>query len=249
MRALAIARKDFKELPAYFKFSIFLLPAVLVFMVSLLVLASGSEEAATELPNIPDSVFPPGLTDVEKSIFFAVNFMAPPFFLMLATVLPITIAADAFAGERERKTLEALLVLPLSSKDLFFGKCLLPLAYGFGASLSAFAVITAIVKLSFPSASLAMPNPTWLVLVFLAVPAFSLLGILVELIISTRVDRTYYAMQMGSLMILPIMILVVGGVTGVLIMGPMLLLALSGGILLLDYVLIQIGSDSLSKGL
>ncbi len=249
MRALAIARKDFRELPGYFKFSIVLVPAVLIFIVSMMILASASEDAATELPNLPDSVFPPGLTDMQKSIYFAVNFMAPPFFLMLATMLPVTIAADAFAGERERKTLEALLALPLSNMDLFFGKCLLPLAYGFGASLAAFAVISAVVSLSFPGGSVSVLNASWIVLVFLAVPAFSLLGILVELMISTRVDRTYYAMQMGSLIILPMLIFVIGGVTGTLIMGPMLLLALSGGIFLLDFILIQIGSDLLSRGL
>jgi hypothetical protein len=58
----------------------------------------------------------------------------------------------------------------------------------------------------------------------------------------------YYAMQIGSLIILPMLILVIGGVSGMFVMGPMLLLVLSLGIFLLDYILIQIGADSLAGG-
>ena len=249
MRALAVARKDFHELPGYFKISILVLPATMIFLAAVLILAAGSTEAISELPDLPSSILPPGLSDLEKSLYFTVNFMVPPFFLMLASMLPVTIAADAFAGERERKTLEALLAVPMSNRDLFFGKALFPFSYGFGSSLVAFVIITLMVKLSFPEASISMPNASWLILVFLAVPAFSLLGILVELMISSRVDRTYYAVQIGSVVMLPLIVLVLGGVTGFILLGPLLLLILSGCVFLLDYILIQIGSDSLAKGL
>jgi ABC-type Na+ efflux pump permease subunit len=249
MRALAVAKKDLRELPGYFKISIVILPVVLTFVVGMFIFIAGSEDATADMPQIPETVFPPGLSDIDKSIYFAVNFMAPPFFLMLSTILPVTIAADAFAGERERKTLEALLALPMRSRDLFFGKSLLPFAYGFGASLASFIVITVIFHLRYPDTAVSMPNATWLVLIFLAIPAFCLLAILMELIISTRVDRTYYAVQMGSLIVLPMLVLVVGGVSGILVVGPVLLLALAGGVFLLDYVLLQIGADSLSRGL
>ncbi len=249
MRAVAVARKDLRELPTYFKISIVIVPLILIFVVTMLIFGSSTTDEMGELPDLPESIFPAGLDAREKSIYFAVNFMAPPFFLMLATLLPITIAADAFAGERERKTLEALLAIPLSPRDLFFGKALLPFTYGFGASLAAFLVVTTVVNFGFADVSVRMPNASWLILVFLAVPAFSLLGILVELILSTRVDRTYYAMQIGSLLILPLLVFAIGGISGILLMGPFLLLILSAGVFLLDYVLIQIGSDSLSRGL
>jgi ABC-2 type transport system permease protein len=249
MRAIAVAKKDLRELPGYFKISIVILPGTIIFLAAVLILAAGSPEAVSEIPNIPPSVFPPGLTDMEKSLYFYLNFMILPFFLMLATILPVTIAADAFAGERERKTLEALLAVPMSNRDLFLGKALLPLSYGFGSSLVAFVIITLIVKLSFPDAAISMPNASWLILIFLAVPAFSLLGILAELIISSRVDRTYYAVQIGSLVMLPLLVFVFGGVTGFLLLGPGLLLVLSGAVFLLDYILMQIGSDYLAKGI
>ena len=137
----------------------------------------------------------------------------------------------------------------MSSRDLFFGKSLLPLSYGFGASLVAFLFTTVLVNVGFPDAAVSMPNLTWLILVFLAVPAFSMLGILIQLLISTRVDRTYYAVQIGSLIILPILVLVIGGISGVLLIGPSLLLMITGGVVILDYILIQMGSDSLSRGL
>ncbi|MBU7004474.1 MAG: ABC transporter permease [Theionarchaea archaeon] len=249
MRALSVAKKDWRELPGYFKISTIIVPAMMIFVIGTFIFTAGTSDAIEDLPNLPDSLFPPGSTDLDRSLYFAVNIMAPPFFLMLATMLPITIAADAFAGERERKTLEALLVVPMSSRDLFLGKSLLPLAYGFGASLVAFLVTTIMVNVGFPDATISMPNLTWLILIFLSVPAFSMLGILVQLLISTRVDRTYFAVQIGSLIILPILVFFIGGITGILLMGPTLLLAVTGGIVLLDYILFQIGSDSLARGL
>jgi ABC-type Na+ efflux pump permease subunit len=249
MRAIAVARKDLWELPTYFKMSILVVPLIMVSVVTMLIYGASTSEGIDDMPDLPDSLFPAGLSPGEKSIFYAVNFMAPPFFLMLATMVPITIAADAFAGERERKTLETLLALPLSSKDLFIGKALLPLSYGFGSAVAAFILISIATNLILDGAAIAMPGPNWLVLIFVSVPAFSLLAILVELMLSTRVDRTYYAMQIGSLIILPMLILVIGGVSGMFVMGQMLLLVLSLGIFLLDYILIQIGADSLARGL
>lgn len=249
MRALAIARKDFRELPGYFKISTIMLPAMMIFVISTFIFSAGSSDAIEDLPGLPDSLFPPGSTDLDKSLYFSLNILAPPFFLMLATLLPITLAADAFAGERERKTLETLLALPMRSRDLFLGKTLLPLSYGFGASLVTFLVITILVNVSFPDSTITMPNLTWLVLIFVTVPAFSLLGVLIQLLISSRVDRTYFAVQIGSLTILPILVLFIGGITGILLLSPALLLIVAGGVFLLDYILMQLGSDSLSRGL
>ena len=94
MRALAVARKDFKELPGYFKISTIIMPAMMIFIIATFIFSAGTSEAIEDLPNLPESLFPPGSTNLDKSLYFAVNIMAPPFFLMLATLAPITIAAE-----------------------------------------------------------------------------------------------------------------------------------------------------------
>lgn len=44
--------------------------------------------------------------------------------LLPAVIIPSTLVADLFAGEKERKTLETLLSAPIRFKDLFWGKVL-----------------------------------------------------------------------------------------------------------------------------
>lgn len=44
--------------------------------------------------------------------------------LLPAVIIPSTLIADLFAGEKERKTLETLLSAPIAFRDLFWGKIL-----------------------------------------------------------------------------------------------------------------------------
>jgi ABC-type Na+ efflux pump permease subunit len=55
--------------------------------------------------------------------------IAPPF-LVLPLMLSCIIAAEAFVGEKERKTLEALLYTPATDGELFLGKALAALIPG-----------------------------------------------------------------------------------------------------------------------
>lgn len=49
-------------------------------------------------------------------------YMMAGIILVLAGLIAVVRGSDAFAGERDRETLEALLVSPVSSEDLAFGK-------------------------------------------------------------------------------------------------------------------------------
>ena len=61
------------------------------------------------------------------------GYLLAPLFLIVPLMVSAVLAADAFAGEKERRTLEALLHLPISDRDLFLAKLL-------GAFLPAMAV-------------------------------------------------------------------------------------------------------------
>ena len=52
------------------------------------------------------------------------GYLLAPLFLIVPLMVSAVLAADAFAGEKERKTLETLLHLPISDRDLFFAKVL-----------------------------------------------------------------------------------------------------------------------------
>ena len=56
-------------------------------------------------------------------------------FQLFPAVIASMIAADAFAGERERKTLETLLATPISTVSIFLGKTLAAVAFAVLVSL------------------------------------------------------------------------------------------------------------------
>ena len=64
------------------------------------------------------------LSVVQVVALYAFRYMFAPMHLILPIMTSSVIAADAFAGERERKTLEALLYTPTSDFELLLAKML-----------------------------------------------------------------------------------------------------------------------------
>ena len=100
----------------------------------------------------------------------------PPLFLLVPYMVANVIAADSFAGERERKTLEALLYTPPTDAELFLAKVLT----GWLPSLAVAVVGFVLFALAINSAAwpvmgrIFFPSPTWLVLVVWIVDALLL---------------------------------------------------------------------------
>ena len=78
------------------------------------------------LSNLPGDVAKPILRlPVRQQLVVLVNgYLLAPLFLLVPLMVSAVLAADAFAGEKERKTLETLLHLPLAERDLFIAKLL-----------------------------------------------------------------------------------------------------------------------------
>ena len=52
------------------------------------------------------------------------GYLMSPLLLVIPLMVSAVLAADAFAGEKERRTLEVVLHLPISDRDLFLAKVL-----------------------------------------------------------------------------------------------------------------------------
>ncbi|HEY6912074.1 MAG TPA: ABC transporter permease [Myxococcales bacterium] len=71
-----------------------------------------------------------------------------PLFFIFPSILTASVAADAFAGERERKTLETLFSTPLRDSAIFYGKAAWAVFYSLAITFLALAcgVITALLR-------------------------------------------------------------------------------------------------------
>jgi ABC-type transport system involved in multi-copper enzyme maturation permease subunit len=110
------------------------------------------------------------------------------------------VAADAFSGERERRTLETLLATPLRASSIFLGK--IASAATFAVTVSWASVLTAIVAANTKSgmASLLLPRPEELFWVAGVSLAFSLLTASLAAGISLHLTVARSAQQVASML-------------------------------------------------
>lgn len=111
------------------------------------------------------------------------------FSFWVPTIMVTPVVADAFAGERERRTLETLLASRLSSLSILLGKFALALSYGLASMLLLVAISHATALLALPDdLKSRYPPPgygAWLLvsttIAFLIVALFAGLGMVVSI--------------------------------------------------------------------
>jgi ABC-2 type transport system permease protein len=155
---------------------------------------------------------------------FVLEIFLAPLFLLVPLIVATVIAADSFAGERERGTLEALLHTPTTDRELLTAKFLASWIPAVSVALIGFAVYTVLANLLAwrTLGRVFFPNPTWLLLAFWVAPGIAGLGLSVMVIASSRVRSLQAAHQIGSLVVLPILLLLIAQITGVLLFNPRL---------------------------
>ena len=155
---------------------------------------------------------------MESMIVIMLGFMLAPMFLILPLMYSTVIASESFAGERERKTIEALLYTSASDADLLLGKLAVAAIPALAVTWLGFAVYTLILNIA-PFAyfqRIWFPLPTWWPLIFWITPAVVVFGIALTVIISARVQNFLGTYQSSSSVVLLVVALFAGQMSGVL---------------------------------
>lgn len=172
------------------------------------------DELAGALPGNFDDVPP------EELVFEVVlGFLLAPLFLIVPLMVSAVLAADAFAGEKERKTMEGLLHLPISDRDLFLAKIVgafIPALLISWLGFLAFAIIAN--GVAWPVMErIFVPTKLWLVMILWVAPAVATFGLGVMVRVSARARTTQEATQLGGAVILPLIFLALGQASGLLL--------------------------------
>ncbi len=182
-------------------------------------------------------------------VYLMINYLFAPLFLMVPVMVSSIVAAAAFVGEKEKRTLETLLFSPLSEMELFWGKMLAAFVPAVAVSWVGFLLFTAeFMALGAPLFGRPVPPaPHWLAIVLCLVPALSLLMVFLNVLVSAKVKGFQEAQQLSVLVILPILFLLYGQLGGVVFLGTPLLLACGVGVFALDAVLIRFAVKSFNR--
>lgn len=253
----AIARKDLKEVrqnkaawgPAIAVPLIFAILMPILFIILPQVIPV--EDMQRELGDINDLIrkLPPamavlfnGLNLEQMFVLYMAGFMLAPLFLIMPLMFSTVVGADSFVGERERKTMEALLYTPATDLELFLGKVLASVIPAITLSWLTYLVYIIVVNVaSFGLfGRIWFPLPTWWPMMFWLTPALAVLGISATVMISARVKTFMEAYQLSASLVVLVLALVVGQVTGVLILGVGTVLLIGSLIWIIDAILIYI---------
>jgi ABC-2 type transport system permease protein len=170
------------------------------------------------------------LPEAERLVVLVLGYLLSPLLLVIPLMVSAVLAADAFAGEKERRTLETLLHLPIRDRDLFVAKVLG--AYGPALALSWGALLYLVVanSVAWPvTGRLVVPFSQWALMMLWVSPAVAAAALGLLVVVSSRAKTTQEANQLGGAVVLPL-IFVAATQASALLLAPPWVVAVGGAV-------------------
>jgi ABC-2 type transport system permease protein len=142
-------------------------------------------------------------------------------FLIMPAYVPLSIATFSIVGEKQTRSLEAVLATPIRTGELLTGKAIAAVVPGVITSWIAYAVLIGLGALMLgPALAAVLADASWLAAVFLLGPIIGLLSCVAGIIVSSRVNDPRVAQQIGGVVILPIVGIALIQAIGGYLLGP-----------------------------
>lgn len=176
-----------------------------------------------------------------EAIRLVFNYMLPVFFLIIPTMAASIMSASSFVGEKEKHTLETLLYCPLPLRQIFRAKVLASFFLSMIVSFVSFAAMLLVLEseIFFFAGAFLVPDIRWLPVMLLLSPAISMIAITLIVRLSAKAQSVEDAQQGAAFLLIPILLLLAGQFTGVLLISTWVLLGLGGLCALLAFLLMK----------
>ena len=180
-------------------------------------------------------------TTEQQFVFLFINYMLPSLFLLVPIITASVVAANSFVGEKERRTLESLLFSPVPIKTLFVSKILGSFIPSLLVSWLSFLLSGVIINVLGHQlfGQMIFPSANWLALILCLSPMVSLMTVLLNVFISSRVKTYQEAQNIGGLIILPVVGMMAGQASGLFLVGAQITLLIALMIFIVNVILLQ----------
>lgn len=247
VRQLAVTKKDIRGVTLNKQvFAVLLIVplALTIVLPSIFVLVTAfAPDAASDFQKILDMLpTDNGARSQQQRIFgLILNNIMPVFFLMIPIMASSVMAASSFVGEKEKHTLETLLYSPLSLKQMFQAKILAGFSVGMMVSYISFAAMMLVLELEvfLLTGKAILPSSSWLAIMLLIAPAISIIAIAVTVRSSAKAQTIEEAQQRAVFLVFPILALLIGQFTGILLISAGLLWGVGAVLAALDVLLMR----------
>lgn len=245
-RVVAVMRKDWLEVVRNSQLlaSLVIVPLIfaVVFPVAILLLGNSGILTSTVtglqgfLDHFPAGVVPASYTTEQLVVYAVIVYFLAPFFLFIPVMTASITAASSLVGEKERRTIEGLLYTPLSNRELVLAKVLGSVIPAVVLTWIAFVVYTVLVGvLGAPMmGGIFFPTWAWAVLIVLLVPLVSFLATSLIVAVSGRSTTMQGAQGTSMFVIFPVLALVLGQATGVMLFNVVVALIAAVVLAILD---------------
>jgi ABC-type Na+ efflux pump permease subunit len=178
-----------------------------------------------------------------------IKLMILPFLLFIPSMIPAIVAADSFAGEKERKTMESIALLPVSKTELILGKVLVSLIPSLLITIACFIGMGVIINLflfeHLEGNILVLTDHTFLLTVFLMSPLLAFFDIIITTIISSRSKDLKSAQSISGALIVPVLAIMFAQMFNPAFLSPTMIFILSGILGMLCLIFIYIANKAL----
>lgn len=191
---------------------------------------------------LPDD---PGL----RAAVLAVTHMLSPMVLIVPVMFAAVIAADGIAGEKERGTLESLLLTPLTDREIVTAKLLGAAVPAVAVGLVGAVLYAAVANLVVGSqvGHMVLPTVEYAVMSLWVGPTLAVAALGAVSLVSARVNTTQEAFQLGGLVVIPVVALLVSQAAGALFLSPWILAGAGLIAVAVAVVLVARGARALSR--
>jgi ABC-type Na+ efflux pump permease subunit len=187
--------------------------------------------------------------DALQQLFIVLVEFSILMFLLLPMVLPTVIAADTFAGEKDRGTAEGLAAAPVSDAEIYLGKisgALIPSLLSLWIAAIPFVIIIDIASNDILGRNY-LPHIYFLGALFLMGPLLGFGATNIMIWVSTRTSSSRDAQQLGSLVVLPLFLVMISTIGLAIIVSPSWIWISGLVLLVIDVFLAKLGISLLDR--
>jgi ABC-2 type transport system permease protein len=161
------------------------------------------------------------LTDRELTGAFTIQQFLP-YFLLMPAYVPLAIATFSIIGEKQSRSLEAVLATPIRTSELLAGKTVAALTPGVATGWLTYAVFVTLASVAYgPALFRVVLDASWLAGVFVLGPAIGLASTVAGVVVSARVSDPRVGQQIGGVIIVPLVAVGILQATGTILVGAL----------------------------
>ncbi len=170
-------------------------------------------------------------------------------FIILPAVLPTLIASYSIVGEKNNKSLEPLFATPTSDGEILAGKILSAFVPTMISTVVAFVISVILIDITLEPhlGYYPIPNLTWILSIILLAPTACIMSILACVLISSKVTDVRAAQQVGGFVVMPVIILMLGVLSGLILLSPFMVLVVAAIYVGIDLVLFYIAKAMFNR--